>query len=145
MDLGYELAVPSHVEREELIGVDVRAMIADLLGCGAIRIVRMNGRREALDLGAKFYGMDLGESDAILTCIKMRRRGEGARCVLDEKKARAAAREIGIERVGLAGLLGEMASAGTVPADEMSRIVDALRRSAFRIRGDLLDGLGGGI
>ena len=142
--MGYELAVPSHVEREDLIGADIRAMIADLLGRGTIRIVRMNRRREALALGAKFHGMDLGESDAILTCMKMRRRGEGARCVLDEKKARAAAREIGIEHVGLAGLLGGMAYAGTVPADEMGRIVDALRRSDFRIRGDLLDGLGGG-
>ena len=143
--MGYELAVPSHVEREELIGADVRAMIHDLLGRGIIRIARANSRKEVLDLRANLHEIGLGECDAILTWIKMRRRGEGARCVLDDRKARAAARRIGIEHVGLAGLLGELASAGAVPASEMGQIVDALRRSDFRIRGDLLDGLGGGI
>ena len=43
VDLGYTLAVPSHVEREELIGADVRAMIRDLADRGIIRIVSMNG------------------------------------------------------------------------------------------------------
>lgn len=142
--LGYELAVPSHVEREELLSADVRAMIGDLVDRGAMRIARMNGRREALDFGASFHGMDLGECDAILTCMKMRRKGQGARCVLDDKKARAAAERIGIGYVGLAGLLAELASAGTVPAHEMTKIAAALRRSGFRIGGDLLGGLAGG-
>ena len=144
-NMGYELAVPSHVEREELIGANVRAMIRDLLDRGTVRIVRANSRKEVLDLRANFHGMGLGECDAILACIKMRRSGEGARCVLDDKKPRAAARQIGIDHVGLAGLLGELASAGAVPASEMDRIVEALRRSSFYMGDGLLDGLGCGI
>ena len=144
MDLGYELAVPSHVDREELIGADVGAMIRDLLDRGTVRIVHANSRKEVLDLRANFHGMGLGECDAILTYIKMRRSGEGARCVLDDKKPRAAARQIGIDHVGLAGLLGELASEGVVPASEMDRIVEALHRSNFYMGDGLLDGLARG-
>ena len=73
--LGCELAVPSHVCREEVIGADVRAMIVDLVDRGAMRTVRMNRRSEVLDLEERFQGTGLGECDVILTCIKMRRRG----------------------------------------------------------------------
>lgn len=137
-DLGYDLAVPSHVDGRELIRADVRAMIDDLLDRGAVRIVRMNRWEEVLDLGKDFPGVDPGECDAILTCIKMRRGRAGSRCVLDDKKARAAARRIGIEHVGLAGLLGEIASAGLVSMRDMGGIVAALRKSNFYIGDDLL-------
>ena len=50
-DLGYGLAVPSHVEREELIGVGVRTMIGGLLDRNAVKIAHMNGRSEVLDFG----------------------------------------------------------------------------------------------
>ena len=143
--MGYELAVPSHVDREELIGADVRAMIRGLLDGGIVRIVHANSRSEVLELVAESPGLDPGECDAILACTKMRRRGEGARCVLDDKNARAAARHIGIGHVGLAGLLGELASAGTVTAQDMGGIAAALRKSNFRITDDLLGGLTDGI
>ena len=74
----------------------------------------------------------------------MRREGQEARCVLDDKKARAAARRIGIAHVGLAGLLGEIASAGLVSMRDMGGIVAALRKSNFYIGDDLLDGLARG-
>ena len=82
MDLGYGLAVPSHVEREVLIGADVGAMIRGLLDGGIVRIVHANSRKEVLDLASKSRGLEPGECDAILACIKMLRRGEGARCAL---------------------------------------------------------------
>ena len=144
-DLGYELAVPSHMGREELIGAEVRAMIGGLLDRDVIRIVHMNGRSEVLDFGEDLQGLELGECDAILTCVKMRREGQETRCVLDDKKARAAARRIGIAHVGLAGLLGELASAGLVTAQDMGGIVAALRRSNFYIGDDLLDWLERGV
>ena len=81
----------------------------------------------------------------MLTCLKMRRRGEDARCVLDEKHARTVAGRIGISHVGLAGLLGELASAGLVTAQDMGGIAAALRKSSFHIGYDLLGGLGGAI
>lgn len=142
--LGYELTVPSHVEAE-LIDTDVREMIAGLVNQGTVRTVRMNGRRDVLDLGSNFQGIGFGECDAILACIKMRRRGARVQCVLDDKKARAAARKIGIEHIGLAGLLGELASAGLMTAQDMASTVAALRNTNFRITDDLLDGLVGGI
>ena len=145
MDMGYDLAVPSHMEREELIGSNVRAMIGGLLDRGAVRIVHMNRRGEVLDLGEDLPGADLGECDAILTCIKMRSMSARTRCVVDDKAARAAAKQIGIEYVGLAGLLGELASAGLVTARDMGGIVAALRRSNFYICDDLLDGLARGV
>ena len=144
-DLGYDLVVPSHMAREELIDANVKAMICGLLDRGIIRIVGMNGRTELHDLRMKFQGLDLGESDAMLTCIKMQRRGTPVSCVLDEKGARAVAGQIGIKRVGLVGLLGELATAGLVSAQDMAGIVAALRGTNFRISGDLLDGLAGGI
>ncbi len=64
---------------------------------------------------------------------------------IDETDARAAAKRIGIGYVGLAGLLGELASAGLVSAQDMRGIVAALRGTNFRISDDLLDGLVGGI
>ena len=80
----------------------------------------------------------------MLTCIKMRRRGARVQCVLDDKAARAAARRIGVAHIGLAGLLGEPATAGLVSARDMAGIVAALRGTNFRIGDDLLDGLVGG-
>lgn len=141
VDLGYTLAVPSHVEREELIGADVRAMIRDLADRGIIRIVSMNGRVEVYNFMTGSHKMGLGEGDAMLTCIKMRRMGEEVRCVLDEKHARTVAGRIGIGRVGLAGLLDELASAGLVTAQDAGGIAAALRRSNFYITDDLLGGL----
>ena len=67
------------------------------------------------------------------------------RCVLDEKHARAVAGRIGIGRVGLAGLLGELASAGLVTAQDAGGIAAALRGSNFYITDDLLGGLARGI
>ena len=141
VDLGYTLAVPSHVEREELIGADVRAMIRDLADRGIIRIVSMNARVEVYNFMTGSHKMGLGEGDAMLTCIKMRRMGEEVRCVLDEKHARTVAGRIGIGRVGLAGLLDELASAGLVTAQDAGGIAAALRRSNFYITDDLLGGL----
>ena len=89
--------------------------------------------------------MGLGEGDEMLTCIKMRRMGEDVRCVLDEKDARTVAGRIGVGRVGLAGLLGELASAGLVTAQDAGGIAAALRRSNFYITDDLLGGLAKGI
>ena len=75
----------------------------------------------------------------------MLRRGEGARCALDDRKARAVARRIGIRHVGLAGLLGELASAGLATAQDMGGIAAALRKSSFHMGDDLLGGLARGI
>lgn len=143
--LGYKLAVPSHVYREEVISADARTMIGDLVDRAAVRIVCVNRRSEVVDFKERFQGTGLGECDAILSCIKMRRRGENARCVLDEKGARAAAAQSGVERVGLVGLLGELLSSGTVTAQEMGRMATALRRTNFRVSDDLLGGLTRGI
>ena len=143
--LGYDLVIPSHVERDELVRPEVRAMIGGLLDRGAIRTVHMNRRREVLDFMMKFHKIGIGESDAILTCMKMHLEGVEAYCVLDETDARAAAKRIGIGYVGLAGLLGELASAGLVSAQDMRGIAAALRETNFRISDDLLDGLVGGI
>ena len=54
MDLGYELAVPSHMERDELIGADVRAMIRDLLDRGTVSIVHANSHKEVRNLWPGF-------------------------------------------------------------------------------------------
>ena len=145
VDLGCNLAVPSHVERGELIGAGVGAMIHDLADRGIIRIVGMNSRGNVYNFVAEFHKMGLGEGDAMLTCLKMWRMGEEVRCVLDKKSARTAAGRIGIRHVGLAGLLGELASAGLVTAQDAGGIAAALRKSNFRITDDLLGGLTDGI
>ena len=67
-DLGYDLAVPSHVEQKELVDADVRAMISGLLDRGTIRITHSNRRREVPDLRSNLQGVGLGECYAMLTC-----------------------------------------------------------------------------
>ena len=51
-------------------------MIANLLERGALRITDMNGRIEILRFMTRFQGIELGECDAILSCLKMRHQGE---------------------------------------------------------------------
>ena len=75
----------------------------------------------------------------------MRRGGEDARCVLDEKGAGAAAEQAGVERAGLVGLPGDLLSSGTVSAQEMAWMAAALRRTNFRVGDDLPGRLTGDI
>lgn len=51
-------------------------MIANLLERGTLRIADMNGRNEILRFMTRFQGIELGECDAILSCLKMRHQGE---------------------------------------------------------------------
>ena len=75
MDLGYELAIPLHVESEELIGADIRAMICDLLG--KVTPHRAHTAAVRCLILARIFMKQARERDAILACIKMRRSAKG--------------------------------------------------------------------
>ena len=63
----------------------------------------------------------------------------------DDKGARTAAEQAGIKHVGFAGLLGELSSTGIMTGSGMDGVIAALRKSNFRIKDSLLDGLTKGV
>lgn len=143
-ETGYEQVAPPYAEHEPT-GAGVGTMIANLLERGTLRIADVNGRNGILRFMTRFQGIELGECDAILSCLKMRHQGEEARCVLDDKGARTAAEQAGIKYVGFVGLLGELSSTGIMTGSGMEGVVAALRKSNFRIKDSLLDGITKGV
>jgi predicted nucleic acid-binding protein len=84
--------------------------------------------------------VDAGESEAIVLAYETR-----TRIILDDRKAREAARRLGIPVTGTVGLLLKAKEAGVVPAirpllDALDanqfRIGDALRAEALRLAGE---------
>lgn len=99
--------------------------------------------RAPLDVGmvaALRLVVDAGESEAIVLAYETR-----TRIILDDRKAREAARRLGVPVTGTVGLLLKAKEAGVVPAirpllDALDanqfRIGDALRTEALRLAGE---------
>lgn len=99
--------------------------------------------RAPLDVGmvaALRLVVDAGESEAIVLAYETR-----TRIILDDRKAREAARRLGVPVTGTVGLLLKAKEAGVVPAirpllDALDanpfRIGDALRAEALRLAGE---------
>ena len=85
--------------------------------------------RAPLDVGmvaALRLVVDAGESEAIVLAYETR-----ARIILDDRKAREAARRLGVPVTGTVGLLLKAKEAGVVPA--IRPLLDALDANQFRI------------
>lgn len=78
--------------------------------------------------------LDLGESESILLAKK-----ENLPLIIDEKKGRSVATEFGLKIIGLIGILLIFKKKGQLSNDEITDIVNDLRKVEFRISDYLLE------
>jgi predicted nucleic acid-binding protein len=78
--------------------------------------------------------LDLGESESILLAKK-----EQLPLIIDEKKGRSVAKEFGLKTIGLIGILLVFKKNGQLSNDEITDIVNDLRKVEFRVSDSLLD------
>ena len=81
-------------------------------------------------------GPGQGESETIIACKRAQRQGR-AYCILDDRPARAGAQRQGVPLAGVLGLLRMLKDRGIVEGGEVSEIVAELRRSGFRLPGNI--------
>jgi len=77
--------------------------------------------------------LDLGESESILLAKK-----ENLPLIIDEKKGRSVATEFGLTTIGLIGILLVFKKSGQLSNDEITDIVNDLRKVEFRVSDSLL-------
>ncbi|MEE9352740.1 MAG: DUF3368 domain-containing protein [Thiotrichaceae bacterium] len=77
--------------------------------------------------------LDLGESESILLAKK-----ENLPLIIDEKKGRSVATEFGLKVIGLIGILLIFKEAGELSNDEITDIVNDLRKVDFWVSDSLL-------
>lgn len=77
--------------------------------------------------------LDLGDSDSILLAKK-----ENLPLIIDEKKGRSVAAEFGLRTIGLIGILLVFKKSGQLSNDEITDIVNDLRKVEFRVSNSLL-------
>jgi len=77
--------------------------------------------------------LDLGESESILLAKK-----ENLPLIIDEKKGRSVAAEFGLKIIGLIGILLVFKKNGQLSNDEITDIVNDLRKVEFRVSDSLL-------
>ncbi len=78
--------------------------------------------------------LDLGESESILLAKK-----ENLPLIIDEKKGRSVAEEFGLKIIGLIGILLVFKKSGQLSNDEITDIVNDLRKVEFRVSDSLLE------
>ena len=78
--------------------------------------------------------LDLGESESILLA-----KNENLPLIIDEKKGRSVAAEFGLRTIGLIGILLIFKRNGQLSNDEITDIVNDLRKVEFRVSDSLLE------
>lgn len=78
--------------------------------------------------------LDLGESESILLAKK-----ENLPLIIDEKKGRSVAAEFRLQTIGLIGILLVFKKSGQLSNDEITDIVNDLRKVEFRVSDSLLE------
>jgi predicted nucleic acid-binding protein len=84
-------------------------------------------------LAQLLISLDLGESESILLAKK-----ENLPLIIDEKKGRSVATEFGLKAIGLIGILLIFKKAGELSNDEITDIVNDLRKVDFWVSDSLL-------
>jgi predicted nucleic acid-binding protein len=90
--------------------------------------------RKDLKENVKIEGLDRGEQESILLAHQLK----ADLVLLDERKGRIAAKDLGLNIVGTIGILDQAAKRGLI---DLAIVVEDLRRTNFRIRKDLLNAL----
>ncbi len=76
--------------------------------------------------------LDAGESEAILLAKK-----HSLRLLIDERAGRNIAQDMGLEIIGLVGVLYALKQSGNISPQDMLSIVKALERAKFRMSAEL--------
>lgn len=129
LKLGHTLAVPGHV-KSELRSRETMDRVERMATQGKIRIFAGSTAAELRWLKKRFPGLDLGECDTLLLYGRVSPHVRSY-CILDEKLARSAARDLGIPFTGLLGLLVLLKQRGIIGEREAGEIVEDLRDSGF--------------
>lgn len=140
MLLDDDLVIPSNLARAELIDPRTRSSVEKCVDEKKLRIICANTPEEiqafrSIELMATSAG--LGELDVILTYEKHKSTISPICCVLDDKAARDLASKLGIETIGLVGILRLLRDKSILDDLELNKIMAVLRRSGFRLGRDL--------
>ncbi len=96
--------------------------------------VTVKSIKENKKLSQLLIRLDLGESESILLAKK-----ENLPLIIDEKKGRSVAIEFGLTTIGLIGILLVFKKSGQLSNNEITDIVNDLRKVEFRVSDSLLE------
>ena len=77
--------------------------------------------------------MGPGETEVIVTWQRLKSMGVDTKCVLDDLRARKAAKKLGVKFTGVLGLLKDLELVGFIDSAERRKVIDKLKASNFRI------------
>ena len=126
------LVVTSHVDAE-VSDPRSRSLLGRLVEDGTITTLRINTAEEIGELADAYRGLGKGEADVILACKKIASDEGNAEGVLDDRKGRAAAKDLGVKFTGLLGLLNRLKRQGAISKSDYDSTIKALRASKFRL------------
>ena len=131
LELGHALAVAGHA-RSELRSKGAREGVERMAREGKIRIFAAGTAAELSRIKEEFPSLGPGECDTLLLHERVRSQGRSY-CILDDKRARQAAKSLGVPFTGLLGLLVLLKKRGIISGREAGEIVKDLRRAGFRM------------
>ena len=129
LELGDALAVAGHA-RPELRSKGAREGVERMAREGKIRIFAASTAAELSRIKEEFPSLGPGESDTLLLLHERLRSQGRSYCMLDDKRARPAAKSLGVPFTGLLGLLALLKKRGIIDGREAGRRTGGLTRSA---------------
>lgn len=136
--LDYELIVPDHVWRHEIVKEPSSSVLAECIREGSVLVMPPPGSPDVEDFLRNHPALGPGESEVILNALSLRAAGEEVVCILDEGPARGIAGQLGLRVTGTLGLILTLRESGLITEDEERRLRNGLRSSTFRMSDDLL-------
>lgn len=97
LQLDHALIITNHILTCEILDCRTRNMVTQFCDASKITIKNLNTTDEIKQFQKKNLGLGLGECDSMLTYQKLRDKGDAVYCILDDKRARHIASNLGIE------------------------------------------------
>lgn len=119
--------------RYEILDKSTQKMIKNTISENKIQILEKNSMEEVKRFQYNTPRLGLGECDVMLSYLKIRREGEKAYCILDDRRARNKASDLGIHFTGLIGLLTMIRDRSIMSQSEVDKVIQELRDSGFRL------------
>lgn len=120
---------------EELTANDSYTDEASVISKSKFIESRKISNHQALQILRTLTGLDLGESEAIILAQELR----ADVLLMDERKGRKVARQLGIPLSGVLGVLVDSLNAGLLSAYEVNESLDNLQEAGRRISGQLIN------
>ncbi len=132
LQLGHELAVP-HFVWDELKGDRTSTNVTRLKEEGKLIKPEESSFQEIKKFNLDGIRLDGGETDVILSCLKLREYKNNIYCILDDKDAQKVASRLGVRYTDLKGLLEMLGSKGIEYPKKIDEIIELIKRSEFRL------------